>query len=185
MTQRRLPNILITGTPGTGKTTTSQLVASCLGEGFQLVSVGDLVKEKGLHEGFDEEFSSYLIDEDRVVDELEDRMATGGVVVDHHTSAFFPERWFDLVVCLTCDNGILYDRLEQRCVGLSHARNYAANKIQENVECEIMQVVLSETMESYKKEIVAVLPSNTLDEMEANVERIEAWTNNYLASHSL
>ena len=51
-------------------------------------------------------------------------------------------RWFDLVVVLTCDNTVLYDRLQ--------ARNYRDNKIQENVECEIMQVVLEEARESYK-----------------------------------
>jgi adenylate kinase len=30
------------------------------------VNVGDLVKEKGLHEGFDEEWQSYIVDEDKV-----------------------------------------------------------------------------------------------------------------------
>ena len=51
-------------------------------------------------------------------------------------------RWFDLVVVLTCDNTILYDRLA--------SRNYKDNKIQENVQCEIMHVVLEEARESYK-----------------------------------
>ncbi|PON80442.1 P-loop containing nucleoside triphosphate hydrolase [Trema orientale] len=74
--KRKKPNILVTGTPGTGKTTTS----SALAEATQLrhVSVGDLVKEKNLHDGWDDELDCYVINEDLVCDELEDSMEEGG-----------------------------------------------------------------------------------------------------------
>jgi len=45
---------------------------------------------------------------------LEDVLKCGGNVVDHHGCDFFPERWFDLVVVLQTENGILYERLHQR-----------------------------------------------------------------------
>ena len=61
---RTPPNVLITGTPGTGKTTTCQLLASV--SGFNHINVGDLVREKDLHEGWDEEYQSYVLDEDKV-----------------------------------------------------------------------------------------------------------------------
>lgn len=61
---RSKPNILITGTPGTGKTTTSELVA--LATGLEHVNVGSMVKEHGLHEGFDDQYESYILDEDKV-----------------------------------------------------------------------------------------------------------------------
>lgn len=63
--KREKPNILVTGTPGTGKTTTS----SALAEATQLrhVSVGDLVKEKNLHDGWDDELDCYVINEDLVL----------------------------------------------------------------------------------------------------------------------
>jgi adenylate kinase len=159
----RLPNILITGTPGTGKTTTASLLASALN--YTHVNVSELVKEKSLHEGFDQEFQSFIIDEDLVVDEMEELMSKGGNVVDYHSSGFFPERWFDMIVCLQCDNTILYDRLQ--------ARQYPKHKIEENVQCEIMQVVLEETRESYQQEKIVVLMSNSLQELEDNVERLE------------
>ena len=41
-------------------------------------------------------------------------MSDGGIVLEHHTVDFFPERWFDLVLVLRCDNTILYDRLASR-----------------------------------------------------------------------
>lgn len=62
--KRQRPNILITGTPGTGKTTTS----SALADATQLrhVAIGDLVKEKSLHDGWDDELQCYIINEDLV-----------------------------------------------------------------------------------------------------------------------
>jgi len=38
-----------------------------------------------------------------------------------------------------------------------------------------MQTILEEARESYKKEIVHELQSNTTDELENNLEQIEAW----------
>lgn len=167
MTASRLPNVLITGTPGTGKTTTASLLASSLN--YNHIDVSVLVKEKSLHEGFDEQFQSFIINEDLVVDEMEEIMTRGGNVVDHHSPGFFPERWFDVIVCLQCDNTILYDRLSER--------QYAQAKIEENVQCEIMQVVLEETRESYQLENIVVFSSNSVDELEENVERLEQAVN--------
>lgn len=62
--KRDKPNILVTGTPGTGKTTLSSSLAESTG--LRHVSVGDLVKEKNLHDGWDEELECYVINEDLV-----------------------------------------------------------------------------------------------------------------------
>ncbi|KAI9105308.1 AAA domain-containing protein [Phlyctochytrium arcticum] len=166
---RSKPNILVTGTPGTGKTTTCELIG--ISTGLEHIEVGKLVKEKKLHQGWDEQFQSWLIDEDQVVDELEARMQRGGTVVDHHGCDFFPERWFDLVVVLRADNSTLYPRLE--------GRNYSERKIQENIECEIMQVVLEEARESYKEGIVWELPSQSIQDMEDNAQKISDWVESF------
>ncbi|KDD76260.1 hypothetical protein H632_c294p1 [Helicosporidium sp. ATCC 50920] len=162
---RSQPNILITGTPGTGKTTTAELLASAAG--LEHVNVGQLVKDEGLHSGWDERFQCHILDEDKVCDELEDKMGRGGCVVDHHGCDFFPERWFDLVVVLQADNSVLWERLEER--------EYPTHKIQENVQCEIMHVVVEEARESYREDVVQVLSSNTVDEMERNVSQLTEW----------
>ncbi|ORX95019.1 P-loop containing nucleoside triphosphate hydrolase protein [Basidiobolus meristosporus CBS 931.73] len=170
---RTRPNILITGTPGTGKTTTSELAA--LATGLEHICVGQLVKEKNLHDGRDETYDSYILNDDKLCDELEDRMGQGGCIIDFHSCDVFPERWFDLVVVLRTDNSVLYDRLVKR--------GYNETKITENIECEIMQVVLDEAREGYRQEIVVELNSNTIDEMEDNVERVRQWTEEFIRTH--
>ena len=75
------------------------------------------------------------------------------------------------MVVLTTHNDVLYPRLEKR--------GYSEIKIQENVQCEIMQVIVSEAHESYDAQCIVVLESNTIDQMEENVNRIEAWLNSF------
>lgn len=62
----KAPVIIITGTPGTGKTTHAQMLAEESPTPLKHINVGDLVKEKGLHEEYDEEWQSYTVDEDKV-----------------------------------------------------------------------------------------------------------------------
>jgi hypothetical protein len=63
---RRSPVIIITGTPGTGKSTHAHLLTEESPIPLQHINVGDWVKQKGLHEGYDYEWQSYTVDEDRV-----------------------------------------------------------------------------------------------------------------------
>nr|CDJ88860.1 ATPase domain containing protein [Haemonchus contortus] len=161
---RRRPNILITGTPGTGKSTLAQEVASRLQ--FDAIDVGKEVREHGLVEDFDPRLNCHVLDEEKLLDHMEDRMNSdaGGVVVDYHGVDFFPERWFDIVVVLRCSNTLLYDRLAQR--------GYDPTKIKENIECEIFGSLLEEARDSYKQEIIHELQSETVDQMHANIDYI-------------
>lgn len=63
---RSSPVIVITGTPGTGKTTHAQLLVEQSPVLLRHINVSELVKEKMLHDGFDEEWQTYLVDEDKV-----------------------------------------------------------------------------------------------------------------------
>ncbi|KAJ9073210.1 factor activating pos9 [Entomophthora muscae] len=174
ISDRKIPNVLITGTPGTGKTTLSELLATVTG--FQHIVVGDLVKQKELHDGYDEEFDTYILNEDKLNDELEDMLVEGGKIVDFHSCEVFPERFFDIVVLLQTDNSKLYKRLA--------ARGYSQKKITENVECEIMQVVMEEVYDSYKEEIIIRLPSDTVEQMEQNISVIQEKIESYIQAHS-
>jgi broad-specificity NMP kinase len=61
---RTLPNLIITGTPGTGKTSHCELLAERTG--LKHVSVNEVVKDRECHEGWDDEFQSWVVDEDKV-----------------------------------------------------------------------------------------------------------------------
>ncbi|KAG9230323.1 P-loop containing nucleoside triphosphate hydrolase protein [Amylocarpus encephaloides] len=162
---RTQPNIIITGTPGVGKTTHCEMLAE--NTGLKHLSVNELVKERGCHDGFDEAFGSLIVDEDKLLDAIEDEVKQGGCIIDWHACDLFPESWIDLVVVLRVDSTLLYDRLK--------ARNYPEAKLQENLDSEIMEVLLQEARESYAEEIVIELRSDIAEEMEGNVERIEGW----------
>lgn len=207
-TTRRLPNILITGTPGCGKTTTCEMV--CNATGLAHMNVGDIVKTFNCHQGRDATFDCLLLDDEKVRERFpfqttaSDRVSSqllsvitpqlqkGGNVCDFHTPYVFPEELIDIVLVLRTDNTILYNRLEQR--------RYAQNKISENIEAEIMQVrstllrsvsvvahahaqvVLDESRESFDPAIVHELRSDTVDDLEANVTRIVSWLDTTMPS---
>lgn len=61
---RSQPNIIVTGTPGVGKTTHCEVLAQ--NNGLKHLSINDIVKERGCHDGYDEEFKSWIVDEDKV-----------------------------------------------------------------------------------------------------------------------
>ncbi|KAI0167059.1 P-loop containing nucleoside triphosphate hydrolase protein [Hypoxylon sp. FL1284] len=169
------PNIIITGTPGVGKTTHAETLAERTG--LRHVSVNQVVKDKECHEGWDDEFMSWIVDEDKLLDALEeDNVKSGGCIVDWHGCELFPESWIDLVVVLRVDSNTLYDRLS--------SRKYPEAKLQENLDSEIMEVLLQEARESYDEQIVVELTSNTSDEMESNVDRIEAWIKQWKKDHA-
>ncbi|KAI3896729.1 hypothetical protein MKW98_009582 [Papaver atlanticum] len=162
---RRKPNTLVTGTPGTGKTITSSQLSEAAE--FRHINIGDLVKEKNLHDGWDDELQCHIINEDLVCDELGDIMEQGGNIVDYHGCDFFPERWFDRVVVLQTDNSVLYDRLS--------SRGYNGSKLTNNIECEIFQVLLEEARSSYPEDIVVPLASNCVDDISKNVTTLSDW----------
>ena len=175
MSSRALPNLLVTGTPGTGKSTfVHRLVAEA--RGFRAIDVGELVKAKQLHEGWDEEYQTYVLDEDKLLDELEDEMEAGGVIIEYHGAELFPERWFDLVLVMRSDNGVLYSRLT--------SRGYSGKKLEDNIEAEIMQLILDEARESYREEIVVELQSNTVEDLDSNVERTLSWLQSRTANRA-
>ena len=162
---KKLPNILLSGTPGTGKST----LAKKLSETTELtwINVGDFAKEKGFLGQWDDAYECHELEEEPLLDEMEELVAGGGCIVDHHVTDFFPERFFDIVFIMRTENDKLYDRLSQR--------GYKGKKFEDNIQCEIFQTVLEEAREAYREEIVHELRSDVEKDIESNVSRIKSW----------
>ena len=165
---KKLPNILITGTPGVGKTSFAVLLQEKLKElkglDFKNINIGKLINEKKLYKKWNKEFDVPEFDDDMVNDELEPILNEGGVILDFHSSSFIPEALINFVVLLRCNNTELYDRLV--------ARGYSEKKITENIDCEIMEVTAEEVRDSYKQDIIMELKSEKIEDMEINLEKV-------------
>lgn len=167
--------ILVTGTPGTGKSTFSNKLCECLkakGVSCELVLVNDLIKSHKLYDEYDSHFDTYIIDDRKVRKflkaEMQNEPATGErfhvVIYETHTVTTLPIESIDLVIVLKARTDVLYDRLQ--------ARGYSPDKIAENMECEIMQVVWEEAVERFGQRKVIVCSSNVHDDLEDNLETV-------------
>ncbi|KAK6434382.1 factor activating pos9, partial [Oleoguttula sp. CCFEE 5521] len=70
---------------------------------------------------------------------------------------------------------VLYDRLK--------ARGYGEKKLQENMDCEIMEVLVQEARDAYDEEMIVELRSEEVEDVEKNVERIEGWIGEWKKEH--
>eukprot|EP00930_Biecheleria_cincta_P072417 TRINITY_DN59824_c0_g1_i1.p1 TRINITY_DN59824_c0_g1~~TRINITY_DN59824_c0_g1_i1.p1 ORF type:complete len:257 (-),score=55.81 TRINITY_DN59824_c0_g1_i1:20-760(-) len=158
-------NILVTGTPGVGKTTLcSALASSCA---MSHIEVGKLISEKKLYTEWDDEMNCSIFDEDMVCDALEPLLKSGNCIVDFHSASDFPKEWFDLYIVLRADTQMMWQRLE--------SRKYPEAKIKENVEAEIFQTCLEEVREATEGSSIPVweMPNNTKADMKGIAERVQ------------
>ncbi|EYE99529.1 nucleoside triphosphates FAP7 [Aspergillus ruber CBS 135680] len=163
---RESPNVIITGTPGVGKTVHCEQLAQ--DTGLRHLSVNKIAKERNCFENYDQELETWVVDEDKLLDAIEDEVLQGGYLIDWHACDLFPRSWIDLVVVLRCPStSTHYDRLS--------TRGYPESKLQENLDSEIFGVLLEEAHESFDEEIVVELNSEKDGDVENNCARISTW----------
>lgn len=164
-----LPNIVITGTPGCGKSSLAASLANAI-PGTVHVNLSAVIKEKKMYSEWDDELNASIFDEDLVadyIDELyESRLEQGGIILDFHSVGFLPATFFDKVFVLRCETSTLWDRLL--------ARGYSHTKIQENIDCEIFGSCLEEAHEIFQE--VEELQSNDQADALKNLEILCAFT---------
>ncbi len=136
--------IMITGTPGVGKTTISQALANHL-EGKH-INISTLVQHEQLITGQDRERDTLIVDSGRLSQRLQQIIShqTKPVILDtHYTSQNFIELDISLIVVIRLDPDELTKRLR--------ARKYHESKIFENVAAEILDVCLLDAVQHFEK----------------------------------
>ncbi len=121
--------VAVTGTPGTGKTSVSRE----LEEEFNVVDLTEFIKEKDIGEKKKE----IEVGAEELVEALEEEIdSEEDILLDGHLSHHYPA---DFCVVLRTRPDVLRERLNER--------SYSDEKIEENVESEILDVILSEVVQ--------------------------------------
>lgn len=126
--------IVLTGTPGTGKTTVSEELTS---HGYEVVHLSKFLDRKDIGEKVNRERE---VDVDLMVEELEQQDFPEDFIIEGHLAHHFPA---DICVVLRCRPDILKERLSKR--------EYSETKIEENIEAEKIDLVLAEAVEKQEK----------------------------------
>ena len=75
---RTKPFVLITGAPGTGKTTLADALAEALAGDVLRIDVGAVCKAHEFYLEYDADMDTHVLDEDALLDYLEDELAKAG-----------------------------------------------------------------------------------------------------------
>jgi len=127
--------ILVTGTPGVGKTTVSQKLASKLDALY--IGITELVKKQKLITSVDEERKTLIADTEKVSKQLQEILAKteGNIIIEgHYAVDVVPKKDVNTVFILRRDPRELKSALEKR--------GYEEKKLWENLAAEILDVCL-------------------------------------------
>jgi adenylate kinase len=139
--------ILVTGTPGVGKTTVSHNLASKLDAVY--IGITELVKKKKLITSVDEDRRTLIADTEKVSKQLQETLAKteGSIIIEgHYAVDVVPKKDVNTVFVLRRDPRELKSALEKR--------GYEEKKLWENLAAEILDVCLWDALSACGSEKV-------------------------------
>jgi adenylate kinase len=149
--------VAVTGTPGTGKTTATEHLATDL----DVIHLNEVIQEEGLATGTDEDRDTLVADLDALSDWLAGR---DDVLIESHLAHHVPA---DRVVVLRCHPETIDERLLDR--------GESPETATENAESEALDVILTEAVAEhgtdavYEIETTDLAPDDVASEIEAVV----------------
>lgn len=126
--------IIITGTPGCGKTSLGNSLAKRLDA--SIIHLTDLIKNSDYPKEYDKARDTWIINEKKMKRTVKKQIQAARqanvnyLIIESHFSDIVPNKYIDLAIVLRCDPEILYNRLI--------SRGYVEEKAKENVQSEIL-----------------------------------------------
>lgn len=131
--------IIVSGTPGTGKTTVAKRIAK--EKNLTYIDVNKVIDEHNLWENYDKELDTKIVDTKKLnkilIDIIEKEK---NAVIDSHLSHYLPAAIVDKCIITKCDIKELKKRLTQR--------GYSEKKIRDNLDAEIFDTCRVEALEA-------------------------------------
>ncbi|CAF1309566.1 unnamed protein product [Rotaria magnacalcarata] len=169
--KKQLPNIIICGTPGVGKSDLGQQLRSS-NKSLKYININDLAKKNKFIVEYDEENQCDILDDDAINDYLDEKyfqkLTPSGLVIDYHSAGIIPDNnQIHGIFVLRCNGDKLNERLK--------TRNYSEKKIEQIIQSETFQVCLHEACEVFDESMVHELVNETENDSKKNLEYLLNW----------
>jgi adenylate kinase len=135
--------IAITGTPGVGKHTIAKMISEYFG--IKLFDLTLISKEEGL---FEENNGIIEVDTDKLAKKISDIISNDGIIVGHLAPYVLQKSQIDKIIILR--------RNPNKLVSIFHQRGYSKEKIQENIESEILGVISYDVFQKFNEKATQV-----------------------------
>ena len=135
--------IIVTGTPGTGKTEFAKGFAEK--NNITYLDGKEIIADNELGEEYDEAGDCWVVDEEKFAETCEEiiqemKSRDESAIIDSHLSHHISSDLVDKCYVTICDITELKERLEKR--------GYSESKVRENLDAEIFKVCLTEAKEA-------------------------------------
>ncbi len=126
--------IVISGTPGTGKTSVSKKISEIIET--SLISLNELAISEKFTLKYDEKRKTHVIDIDKIIPYIIEQINNlkkenvEYLIIEGHFADIIPDDLINFAIILRCEPDELYNRLKNR--------GYQIEKIRENIQAEIL-----------------------------------------------